>query len=96
MFILIAALMILFPTLNDPSGQLAVVSSMIPFTAPIIMPIRVAASDVPGTEIAMSIAITFVSALVVVWISARIYRIGILMYGKRPSMKEIVRWARQS
>jgi len=96
MMLLVASLMLLFPVLNDPAGRLAVIASMVPLSAPIIMPIRVAASDVAPTEIAMSIAIMIAAAVFVVWGSARIYRIGILMYGKRPSMKELWRWARQS
>jgi ABC-2 type transport system permease protein len=94
--VLIVALMLLFPALNDPAGQLAVVSSMVPFSSPIIMPIRVAASDVPGNEIGLSLAIGALTTLVVVWAAGRIYRIGILMYGKRPGFKELWRWARQS
>ena len=53
-------------------------------------------SDVPLHQLALSLAIMAVTAVVVVWGAARIYRIGILMYGKRPSVKELVRWARQS
>jgi ABC-2 type transport system permease protein len=96
MMLLVAALLLLFPVLNEPGGRLAVVTSMVPLSAPIIMPIRVAASDVPASEIGLSVAITAATSLLVVWGSARIYRIGILMYGKRPSVKELWRWARQS
>lgn len=96
MMILVGALMLLFPVLNDPGGQLGVVASMIPFSSPIIMPIRVAASDVPPAELAMSLAIGFISVALVVWVAGRVYRIGILMYGKRPSLKELWRWAKQS
>lgn len=96
MMVLIVSLMLLFPVLNDPDGGLAVVASMVPFSSPIIMPIRLAASDVPSSEIAMSLLIGAVSCVVVVWLAARVYRIGILMYGKRPSIKELARWARQS
>jgi ABC-2 type transport system permease protein len=69
---------------------------MIPFSSPIIMPVRVATSDVPTSQLALSLAISAVSSLLIVWLSARVYRIGILMYGKRPNMKELWRWARQS
>jgi len=51
---------------------------------------------VPTSQLALSLAISAVSSLLIVWLSARVYRIGILMYGKRPSMKELWRWARQS
>lgn len=96
MMVLVVSLMLLFPVLNDPAGQLAVIASMVPFSSPIIMPIRIAASDVPGSEIAMSLIIGAISCVIVVWVAARVYRIGILMYGKRPSIKELFRWARQS
>lgn len=96
MMVLIAALMLLFPALNDPAGQIAVVSSMVPLSSPIIMPIRVAASDVPGSEIGLSLLAGLLTTAVVVWGAGRIYRIGILMYGKRPGLRELWRWARQS
>lgn len=96
MMLLIASLLVLFPVLNDPGGRLAVVASLVPFSAPIIMPIRVAAAEVPPAELAGSLAILGATMMFVVWGSARVYRIGILMYGKRPSMKELLRWARQS
>jgi ABC-2 type transport system permease protein len=60
------------------------------------MPVRVATSDVAPTQIALSLAIMAATVIVVVWGAARVYRIGILMYGKRPNIKELLRWARQS
>ena len=96
MMLLVFSLIVSFAALNDPSGQMAVVTSMIPFSSPIIMPVRVATSDVPTSQLALSLAISAVSSLLIVWLSARVYRIGILMYGKRPNMKELWRWARQS
>lgn len=93
---LIAAI-IMFPVvLQEPSGQLASTMALVPFFSPIIMPIRYAASDVPAAEVALSLAVLGVSTLVVVWLAARIYRVGILMYGKRPSIRELIRWARES
>jgi ABC-2 type transport system permease protein len=96
MMLLIFSLIVSFAALNDPAGQMAVVTSMIPFSSPIIMPVRVATSDVPAAQLALSLAISAASSLLVVWLSARVYRIGILMYGKRPNIKELWRWARQS
>jgi ABC-2 type transport system permease protein len=96
MMLLVASLIISFSALSDPNGQLAVGASLVPFSAPIIMPVRVATSDVQTSQIMLSIAIMMVSCLVVVWGAARVYRIGILMYGKRPNLKELLRWARQS
>ncbi len=96
MMLLVFSLIVSFAALNDPAGQLAVVTSMIPFSSPIIMPVRVATSDVPTSQLALSLAISAVTSVLVVWLSARVYRIGILMYGKRPNLKEMWRWARQS
>jgi len=73
-----------------------VTASMVPLSSPIIMPVRVATSDVPIGQVGLSLAILAATVLLVVWASARVYRIGILMYGKRPSLKELWRWARRS
>jgi ABC-2 type transport system permease protein len=96
MMLLIFSFIVSFAASTDPGGQLAVVASMIPFSSCIIMPVRVATSDVPTSQLVMSLAIAGASCLVIVWLSARVYRIGILMYGKRPNLKEMWRWARQS
>lgn len=96
MMLLVFSLIISFAALGDPAGRVAMVASLVPFSSPIIMPVRVATSDVPSSQLALSAAIAAVTVLVVVWGAARVYRIGILMYGKRPSLKELVRWARQS
>lgn len=96
MMLLVFSLITSFAALGDPGGQLAVTASLVPLSAPIIMPVRVATSDVPQHQLALSLAIMVVTSLLVVWGAARIYRIGILMYGKRPSPKELWRWARQS
>lgn len=96
MMLLVAALIVSFGALGDPNGQLAVTASLIPLSSPVIMPVRVATSDVPTSQVLLSLAILAGTVVLVVWGSARVYRIGILMYGKRPSMKELWRWARQS
>jgi len=96
MMLLIFSLIVSFAALSDPGGRLAVLTSLVPFSSPIIMPVRVATSDVPTSQLALSIAILCATCLLIVWVSARVYRIGILMYGKRPSLKEMWRWARQS
>lgn len=96
MMLLVFSLIVSFAALSDPNGQMAVVTSLVPLSAPIIMPVRVATSDVPESQLALSLGIMLVTSLLVVWGAARVYRIGILMYGKRPSVKELWRWARQS
>jgi ABC-2 type transport system permease protein len=94
--LLVVAIILLMPIINDPGGSMAVTMGLVPFFSPIIMPIRLTASEVPGSEVALSLAVLAASTVVVVWIAARIYRVGILMYGKRPNARELLRWARQS
>jgi ABC-2 type transport system permease protein len=94
--LLIVPILLLMAVLNDPSGSLAKVMGAIPFFSPIIMPIRVAASEVPPVEVAASLVLLAAVVVGVVWVAGRIYRVGILMYGKRPGVGELVRWARQS
>lgn len=94
---LLVVAIIMFPMiLNDPGGTLAVAMGIIPFFSPIIMPIRATASEVPPGELALSLAVLVASTFAVVWLASRIYRVGILMYGKRPTLKEMIRWARAS
>ena len=64
---------------------------MIPFTSPIVMMVRLP-YDVPLWQLALSIAILFATAILTVWLAARIYRTGILRYGKKNSFKDIVKW----
>ena len=93
---LIAAI-IMFPVvLQEPSGKLAIAMGVVPFFSPIIMPIRYAASEVPAVDLAVSLGVLTLTTLIVVWLAARIYRVGILMYGKRPTIAEMFRWARES
>jgi ABC-2 type transport system permease protein len=83
-----------FGTLNDPDGTVGVVLSLVPFTAPLAMPMRWGVSAVPPGELAMSVGLLLLTAFAVTWVAARIYRVGILMYGKRPGLRELVRWVR--
>ncbi len=94
MFLLMIAYISIFGLVNDPSSAYATTLSLVPFTAPIAMPVRWAASTVPATELVASLALMVVGIVGVTWIAARIYRVGILMTGKRPSLKELVRWVR--
>lgn len=80
--------------LNDPDGPIAVTLTLIPFSAPIAMPIRWSVAAVPLAELGLSVVLLLLTAVLVTWVAARIYRVGILMYGKRPSVKELVRWVR--
>lgn len=94
MYLLVASYLSMFAMINDPGSTLSVTLSLIPFSSPIAMPVRWAAGNLPLSEVALSLGILFVSILGVTWVASRIYRVGILMTGKRPSIKELVRWVR--
>lgn len=76
---------------NDPYGNVAFWLSMIPFTSPIAMVVRLP-YGVPGWELALSMAILVVGFVFTVWVASRIYRVGILMYGKKTTFKEMFKW----
>jgi ABC-2 type transport system permease protein len=84
------------PVILNPSGTIAVVMSRVPFSAPILMPVRLALVPVSWTEIALVLLGLAATCAVAIWLASRIYRIGLLMYGKRPTMAELARWVRQS
>jgi len=94
MFFMIFALYAGMFSMENPDGPLAWWCSMIPFTSPITMMVRLP-FDVPAWEIILSIGILFITALFVLWLAARIYRTGILMYGKKFEWKELWKWIRQ-
>ena len=76
---------------ENPDGPLAFWCSMIPFTSPIVMMVRVP-FDVPVWQLGLSLGLLVITILGTIWLSAKIYRVGILMYGKKPTLKEIVKW----
>ena len=80
-----------FTVVNDPHGTIATVFSMVPLTSPIVMLMRIP-FGVPLWQIAISIVILFATFFLVVWFASKIYRVGILMYGKKPTWKELYRW----
>jgi len=79
--------------INDPHGTVATVFSLIPFTSPIVMLMRIP-FGVPWWEILISLTLLLLSFLGIVWIAAKVYRVGILMYGKKISYKELMKWVR--
>ena len=79
--------------IQDPSGQLAVWLSIIPFTSPIVMMVRIGFS-VPAWQLILSIFLLILTFLATVYIAAKIYRIGLLSYGKKVSYKDIWKWIR--
>jgi ABC-2 type transport system permease protein len=80
-----------FTVVNDPHGTVATVFSMVPLTSPIVMLMRIP-FGVPLWQIVISIVILFATFFLVVWFASKIYRVGILMYGKKPTWKELYRW----
>jgi ABC-2 type transport system permease protein len=80
--------------LRSPNSSLAVALSMIPFFAPVHMVLRIVVQTPPAWQIGLSLLISVLTTAGIVYLSARIYRVGILMYGKRPSLVELLRWLR--
>ena len=93
---LITPMMFLESILNAPLGPTATTLGLVPFTAPIAMPMRMASTPVPGIEIAICVALLVVGIVVVSWVAGKIYRVGILSTGKRPTAAELVRWVRSA
>ncbi len=77
--------------INDPNGPIATWLSFIPFTSPIAMLVRIP-FGVPLWQILTSLALLILTFLLITWVAARIYRVGILIYGKKASLKEIIKW----
>lgn len=96
MLLIIPSILLLTPVLLEPSGTLARVVTLVPFTAPILMPVRMSLVSVPAVEVAASIGILLLACLGAIWLAARIYRVGVLMYGKKPSLREVGRWVKVS
>jgi ABC-2 type transport system permease protein len=93
---LIASVMMVPMVMQGPDSPLSVVLSLIPFFTPLLMFLRIAVLTPPMWQIALSIVLTGLTIAGVLWVAARIYRVGILMYGKRPTFPEILRWVRRS
>ncbi|MDB0599589.1 ABC transporter permease [Tenacibaculum maritimum] len=89
---LILAVYVGFATvINDPHGPISVIFSYIPFTSPIVMLMRVP-FGVSWFELVISMALLLITFVIMVWLAAKIYRVGILMYGKKPSYKDLWKW----
>lgn len=80
-------------SMENPDGPLAFWCSMIPFTSPIVMMVRMP-FEVPLWQIVLSVGLLYICSIGFTWLSAKIYRVGILMYGKKPSIKEMIKWLR--
>lgn len=92
---LIIALVVMMHTFQNPNSAMSFWFSIIPFTSPIIMMARVP-FEIPTWEIWLSIVVLYATIVATIWVSAKIYRTGILMYGKKTSFKELAKWIRRS
>ncbi len=91
-----ACFFMLWPVVSNPNSMFSTVVSLIPFFTPLIMFLRLSLKMPPVWQIVLSVFLMAFSIYVLTWIAARIYRIGILMYGKRPTLPEIIRWLKYS
>ena len=94
MLIIIPIMFIVF-FVESPNSSLATGLSMVPFFSPILMVVRIAVTEVPLWQILLSYTLLIATFIGSIWLSSRIYRIGILMYGKKPGVKDLIRWVRQ-
>lgn len=93
--VVLIAFYMLFPVLSNPNGSLAIFASLFPLFSPIIMPARLA-FDPPWWQIVLSIVLMLATVWFFIWLTSRIYRVGILMYGKKVTIKEMFKWLRYS
>lgn len=89
--LLVFAMYAAIASADNPDGPLAVWCSMIPLTSPVVMMVRLS-FDAPMWQLILSLCILYGTALGLIWTAGKIYRVGILMYGKKPSLKEMFRW----
>ncbi len=92
--LLIIPFMLMFHVIGNPNSGIAVLLSFIPFFTPIIMFMRIAVQTPPLWQILLSLILLGLSIGAMVWVVGKIYRVGILMYGKRPNLPELVKWFR--
>ncbi len=95
-FLLMAGLYMAFPVIRAPNSSFAMWVSMVPFFAPITMMVRIVSQKPQFWQIALSLVIGFATVVLLLWLASRIYRVGMLMYGKKASIPEVARWVRQS
>lgn len=93
-FLLVIGIVAITAVTNDPRGQTATVMTMVPFWSPMLMPMRYFLGGANLAQVGISLGILLVSTVLVARAAAKIYRVGILMYGKRPTIRELIRWLR--
>jgi len=93
---LVIPLVLMMQIINQPDGTLSVVLSLIPFFTPMLMFLRMTLTQVPALQIAAAVVLMIVTILGCTWIVSKIYRVGILMHGTKPKLKDLMRWVRES
>ncbi len=93
MFIIAPILLIMY-VIGNPNSQASVILSLIPFFAPILMLARIVVATPPAWQIILCIVLTAATIFGLIWVVGRIYRVGVLMYGKRPTLPELLKWIR--
>ncbi len=94
--ILVIGFYLSFAVIRDPNSSLAFWTSIAPFFAPIVMPVRILSETPPFWQIALSISLNALAIAGLIWLAARVYRVGMLMYGKRATIPEVWKWIRQA
>jgi ABC-2 type transport system permease protein len=93
---LIVPLVLMMQILNQPDGTLSVVLSLIPFFTPMLMFLRITLTPVPAIQLIASVVLMVGAILACTWVVAKIYRVGILMHGSKPKIKDLIRWVREA
>lgn len=94
--LLVLSVMFLQPVLASPDSPLSTTLSYLPFSAPVVMPLRMSAVSIPWYEVTLSLVALASAAYVALYVAARIYRTGILLHGKRPRLREVLKWISRS
>ena len=94
--LLVVGFYLAFPVIRSPDSSFAFWVSIFPFFSPITMLVRIVTQTPPFWQIALSLALGFATVMLLIWLAARIYRIGMLMYGKKATIPEVMRWVRQA
>ncbi|MBK5188720.1 MAG: ABC transporter permease [Gemmatimonadaceae bacterium] len=94
--LLVGSIVFIQPILLDPTSTFSKVMSWLPFSAPILMPLRMTMIQVSWAELAGTLTGLLAGCVLATWVAARIYRVGMLMYGKRPTFREMGRWVRRA
>lgn len=92
----ILGIFIAMPAAENPNGSVAVIGSLVPFTSPMVMPVRASVSGVDWVQLGMSLVLLYATAALVIWLAAKIYRTAIFATGQKPTASEMLRWMRAS